>query len=124
MSRYGLLQGNLPDPGIKPASLLSPALASRFFTIGNTWEAQEEGQVDGKQGRKEEKEEEKEVGTERIDRWLEGWMDKWTDECIHGQMHGWTDGQMGKDHISRSLFLKVMVYTNFSLLVRWLVMES
>ena len=29
--------GNLPGPGIKPASLKSPALASRFFT---TWEAQ------------------------------------------------------------------------------------
>ena len=24
--------GNLPDPGIKPASLVSPALAGRFFT--------------------------------------------------------------------------------------------
>ena len=24
--------GNLPDPGIKPASLLSPALGGRFFT--------------------------------------------------------------------------------------------
>ena len=27
-----LLQGDLPDPGIKPRSLMSPALASRFFT--------------------------------------------------------------------------------------------
>ena len=25
--------GDLPNPGIKPASLASPALASRFFTI-------------------------------------------------------------------------------------------
>jgi len=24
--------GDLPDPGIKPASLMSPALAGRFFT--------------------------------------------------------------------------------------------
>ena len=31
--------GNLPDPGIKPMSLLSPALASRFFTTSATWEA-------------------------------------------------------------------------------------
>ena len=26
------LQGNLPDPGIKPKSLMSPAVAGRFFT--------------------------------------------------------------------------------------------
>ena len=26
--------GNLPDPGIKPVSLMSPALAGRFFTTG------------------------------------------------------------------------------------------
>ena len=30
---------NLPDPGIKLASLMSPALASRFFTTNATWEA-------------------------------------------------------------------------------------
>ena len=30
---------DLPDPGIKPASLVSPALAGRFFTTGTTWEA-------------------------------------------------------------------------------------
>ena len=28
--------GNLPDPGIKPASLVSPALADRFFTTYTT----------------------------------------------------------------------------------------
>ena len=28
-----LLQGSLPDPGIKPASPASPALAGGFFTI-------------------------------------------------------------------------------------------
>ena len=32
-------QGDLPDPGIKPASLTSPALAGGFFTASATWEA-------------------------------------------------------------------------------------
>ena len=32
--------GNLPDPGIKPLSLMSPALAGKFFTTSVTWEAQ------------------------------------------------------------------------------------
>ena len=31
--------GDLPDPGIEPSSLMSPALAGRFFTSGATWEA-------------------------------------------------------------------------------------
>ena len=31
--------GYLPDPGIEPPSLMSPALAGRFFTIRATWEA-------------------------------------------------------------------------------------
>ena len=31
--------GDLPNPGIKPISLMSPALAGRFFTTGATWEA-------------------------------------------------------------------------------------
>ena len=31
--------GSLPDPGIEPASLTSPALAGRFFTASATWEA-------------------------------------------------------------------------------------
>jgi len=31
--------GDLPDPGIEPASVASPALASGFFTTGATWEA-------------------------------------------------------------------------------------
>ena len=30
---------DLPDPGIEPASLVSPALASRFCTTSTTWEA-------------------------------------------------------------------------------------
>ena len=31
--------GDLPDPGIKPASLVSPALAGGLFTSSTTWEA-------------------------------------------------------------------------------------
>ena len=31
--------GHLPNPGIKPVSLMSPALASRFFPTSATWEA-------------------------------------------------------------------------------------
>ena len=31
--------GHHPDPGIKPASFASPALAGGFFTISATWEA-------------------------------------------------------------------------------------
>ena len=33
--------GDLPDPGIKPVSLMSPALAGRLFTTSATWEAQQ-----------------------------------------------------------------------------------
>ena len=32
------LQGNLPSPAIQPLSLMSPALAGRFFTTSTTWE--------------------------------------------------------------------------------------
>ena len=32
--------GDLPDPGIKLESLVSPALAGGFFTTSATWEAQ------------------------------------------------------------------------------------
>ena len=31
--------GDLPDPGIEPASLMFPALEGGFFTTGVTWEA-------------------------------------------------------------------------------------
>ena len=31
--------GDLPNQGIKPASLMFPALAGRFFTTSSTWEA-------------------------------------------------------------------------------------
>ena len=31
--------GDLPDPGTEPTSLISPALAGRFFTTSATWEA-------------------------------------------------------------------------------------
>ena len=34
--------GDLPDPGIEPTSLLSPAFVDRFFTISATWETQTE----------------------------------------------------------------------------------
>ena len=33
------IPGNLPDPGIQPASPVSLALAGRFFTTSATWEA-------------------------------------------------------------------------------------
>ena len=33
--------GDLADPGVKPSSLKSPALAGGFFTTSTTWEAQE-----------------------------------------------------------------------------------
>ena len=32
--------GNLPNPGIEPWSLLSPALSGGFFTTSTIWEAQ------------------------------------------------------------------------------------
>ena len=35
-----LLQGDLPNPGSEPVSLMSPALAGKFFTASATWEAQ------------------------------------------------------------------------------------
>ena len=31
--------GDLPDPGVEPVSLVSPALTGRFFTTSTTWEA-------------------------------------------------------------------------------------
>ena len=34
------LPGALPDPGIKPLYLMSPALPGGFFTTSATWEAQ------------------------------------------------------------------------------------
>ena len=30
--------GDLPDPGMEPVSLTSPAVAGRFFTTSATWE--------------------------------------------------------------------------------------
>ena len=35
--------GDLPNPEIEPASLMSPALAGGFFTTSTTWEAPKEG---------------------------------------------------------------------------------
>ena len=37
------LPGDLPDPGIEPESLASPALAGGFFTTNTTWEAHIKG---------------------------------------------------------------------------------
>ena len=37
------IPGDLPDPGIKPVSLKSPALAGGFLTTSATWEAHAEG---------------------------------------------------------------------------------
>jgi len=38
------LPGDLLSPGIKPTSLISPALAGGFFTTSATWEAQKQRQ--------------------------------------------------------------------------------
>jgi len=35
------LPGDIPNQGIKPMSLTSPALAGRFFTTSAAWKAQE-----------------------------------------------------------------------------------
>ena len=35
--------GDLPDPGIKPESLMSPALAGGFFTTNAIWKPQRAG---------------------------------------------------------------------------------
>ena len=37
---HSLLQGNPPDPGIEPASHVTPALAVGFFSTSTSWEAQ------------------------------------------------------------------------------------
>ena len=34
--------GDLPDPGIEPTSLVSPALAGGFFTTSTTWKAKKQ----------------------------------------------------------------------------------
>ena len=39
VSCHFFLQGNLPNAGIKPTSLTSPALVGGFFTTSATWEA-------------------------------------------------------------------------------------
>ena len=38
--------GDLHDPGIEPATLMSPALASGFFTTSATWEAPNQTDLD------------------------------------------------------------------------------
>ena len=32
------IPGDLPDPGVKPESLMSPSWAGGFFTTSTTWE--------------------------------------------------------------------------------------
>ena len=39
MGCYDLFQGDLPNSGIRPESLMLPALAGGFFTTSSTWEA-------------------------------------------------------------------------------------
>ena len=39
------LPGDLPNAGIEPMSLISPALAGGFFTASTTWEAHVLGTV-------------------------------------------------------------------------------
>ena len=39
--------GDLPDPETEPVSLLSPALAGRFFTSRATWEALQVSSIGG-----------------------------------------------------------------------------
>ena len=38
--------GDLPDPGIEPATLVSPALAGKFFTTSTTWEVLNVGNIE------------------------------------------------------------------------------
>ena len=38
--------GDLPDPGIKPATLVSPALEGKFFTTSTTWEVVNVGNIE------------------------------------------------------------------------------
>ena len=42
------MPGNLPDPGIRPKSLTSPALAGRFLTTSTTWQDHKVQIVQGK----------------------------------------------------------------------------
>ena len=47
------LPGDLPDAGIEPMSLMSPALAGGFFTTSTTWEAKKQiSPRETKEGRK------------------------------------------------------------------------
>ena len=38
-TREWVAPGDLPDPGMEPASLMSPALAGGFFTMSAIWKA-------------------------------------------------------------------------------------
>ena len=37
--KYVAMPSYLPDPGIEPTSLMSPAVAGELLTTGTTWEA-------------------------------------------------------------------------------------
>ena len=41
------LPGDLPNPGIEPMSLMSPASAGRFFTTSSTWRIPGTAQLGG-----------------------------------------------------------------------------
>ena len=42
--------GDLPDPGIEPMPLMSPAFAGGFFTISTSWEAHTQTGISEKWG--------------------------------------------------------------------------
>ena len=61
------LPGDLPNPGIKPVSLMSPALAGEFFTTSATWEVHDSLQclqkIHGERGEDERKQPRARVGS-------------------------------------------------------------
>ena len=54
---------DLPYPGIEPVSLMSPALADRFFTTSAAWEAPEQWDPQGRQGCPEASQSRRDTGT-------------------------------------------------------------
>ena len=79
--------GDLPDPGIEPISLMSPALAGGFFTTSTTWE------LPGKPWNP--------VGTQNylLSIWIhQGNKQKFMYEIINYTVNPWT--RWGNPHIS------------------------
>ena len=72
--------GDLPDPGIKPKSLLSPALAGRFFTTSTTWEAL---RIQNIYLKKKKNRKDAGSGTKR-------WKQKWPHICHHNDHYGFS----------------------------------